>query len=108
MPEGKSRIRKGVRQQMNNNGNHSQSSAAIFDEQSSVPGVRTGRTRHLTTPIRTNGMMDAANPDVFAPPLTDTGSMPAFKYPFSLANKRVYQGGWSREVTERELPVSKD
>jgi oxalate decarboxylase len=53
-------------------------------------------------------MMDAANPDVFAPPLTDTGSMPAFKYPFSLANKRVYQGGWSREVTERELPVSKD
>jgi len=30
-----------------------------------------------------------------------------FKYPFSFANKRVYEGGWSREVTVRELPVSK-
>jgi oxalate decarboxylase len=30
-----------------------------------------------------------------------------FKYPFSLANKRVYEGGWSREITVRELPVSK-
>ena len=33
--------------------------------------------------------------------------MPAFKYPFSLSNKRVYEGGWSREVTVRELPVSR-
>jgi oxalate decarboxylase len=30
-----------------------------------------------------------------------------FKYPFSFAHKRVYEGGWSREVTVRELPVSK-
>jgi|SRR6185503_18594366 len=33
--------------------------------------------------------------------------VPTFKYPFSLANKRDYEGGWSREVTVRELPVSK-
>src|SRR6202040_2108041 len=33
--------------------------------------------------------------------------IPTFKYPFSLANKRVYDGGWSREITARELPVSK-
>jgi oxalate decarboxylase len=30
-----------------------------------------------------------------------------FQVPFSFANKRVYNGGWSREVTVRELPVSK-
>jgi oxalate decarboxylase len=30
-----------------------------------------------------------------------------FKYPFSFANKRTYEGGWSREVTVRELPISK-
>ena len=30
-----------------------------------------------------------------------------FKYPFSFANKRTYEGGWSREVTVRELAVSK-
>ena len=42
------------------------------------------------------------------PPSTDSKSLvPTFKYPFSLANKRVYEGGWSREVTVRELPVSK-
>jgi oxalate decarboxylase len=42
------------------------------------------------------------------PPGTDSKSLvPTFKYPFSLANKRTYEGGWSREVTVRELPVSK-
>jgi oxalate decarboxylase len=42
------------------------------------------------------------------PPSTDSKSLvQTFKYPFSFANKRVYDGGWSREVTVRELPVSK-
>ncbi len=42
------------------------------------------------------------------PPGTDSKSLVQnFKYPFSFANKRVYEGGWSREVTVRELPVSK-
>jgi oxalate decarboxylase len=85
------------------------SSVTTADErQWSVPGVRTGRTRHLTTPAPTNRVIDAANPDSFLPPLTDTGNMPTFKYPFSLGNKRVYEGGWSREVTQRELKISKD
>lgn len=34
--------------------------------------------------------------------------MPGFKFPFSLANKRVHHGGWSREVTARELPIAKE
>jgi oxalate decarboxylase len=29
-----------------------------------------------------------------------------FKYPFSFARKRLHEGGWSREVTVRELAVS--
>jgi oxalate decarboxylase len=41
-------------------------------------------------------------------PATDSKSLVQnFKYPFSFANKRTYKGGWSREVTVRELPVSK-
>lgn len=32
--------------------------------------------------------------------------MPQFKYPFSMAHKRLYDGGWSHEVTARELPIS--
>src|SRR2546422_1015863 len=48
------------------------------------------------------------NPDSMWPPGTASKSLVQnFKYPFSFANKRTYEGGWSREVTVRELPVSK-
>jgi oxalate decarboxylase len=53
-------------------------------------------------------VLDGQNPDSVWPPDTDSKSLVQnFKYPFSFANKRVYEGGWSREVTVRELPVSK-
>jgi oxalate decarboxylase len=68
--------------------------------------LRTGRS--ATDPGPTNAPADAQNPDSAWPPGTDSKSLvPTFKYPFSLANKRTYKGGWSREVTVRELPVSK-
>jgi oxalate decarboxylase len=38
---------------------------------------------------------------------TDAGGVQTFKYPFSFAHKRFQEGGWSREVTQRELAVSK-
>lgn len=61
-----------------------------------------------TDPGPANQPLDGQNPDSTWPPGTDSKSLvPTFKYPFSFANKRVYKGGWSREVTVRELPVSK-
>jgi len=64
--------------------------------------------RSTSDPGPGNPALDAQNPDSMWPPGTDSKSLiPPFKYPFSLANKRVYEGGWSREVTVRELPVSK-
>jgi oxalate decarboxylase len=61
-----------------------------------------------TDPGPANQPLDGQNPDSMWPPATDSKSLvQAFKYPFSFANKRVYDGGWSREVTVRELPVSK-
>jgi len=55
-----------------------------------------------------NRVLDGQNPDSMWLPSTDSKSLVQnFKYPFSFANKRVYEGGWSREVTVRELPVSK-
>jgi oxalate decarboxylase len=54
-----------------------------------------------------NVELDRHNPSAMIPPLTDAGAVPTFKYPFSLAHKRLYDGGWSHEVTVRELPVSK-
>ena len=48
-------------------------------------------------PGPTNAALDAQNPSSVAPPVTDAGSVPAFKYPFSLSHKRLHHGGWSRE-----------
>lgn len=63
---------------------------------------------HPTDPGPANQILDGQNPDSAWPPGTDSKSLvPTFKYPFSFANKRVYDGGWSREVTVRERPVSK-
>src|SRR5438132_3430141 len=61
-----------------------------------------------TDPGPTNQTLDGQSPDSIWPPATDSKSLVQnFKYPFSFANKRTYEGGWSREVTIRELPVSK-
>src|SRR3954454_14986196 len=67
-----------------------------------------GATGSLTDPGPPNATLDGQNSDSAWPPGTDSKSLvPTFKYPFSLANKRTYEGGWSREITVRELPVSK-
>src|SRR2546423_15501984 len=64
--------------------------------------------RSRTDPGPRNAELDGQNADSTWPPATDSKSLiPTFKYPFSLANKRAYRGGWSREITVRELPVSK-
>src|SRR3984957_19558945 len=63
--------------------------------------------RSSSAPGPGNPEIDAQNPHSFLPPPTDAGRGQAFKYPFGLAQKRMQEGGWSREVTVRELPVSK-
>lgn len=62
--------------------------------------------RSKSDPGPANSALEAQNPDSIMPPNTDYGGVPTFKYPFSFANKRMYEGGWSREVTVRELPVA--
>ncbi len=42
-----------------------------------------------------------------APP-TDNGTVKPFKYSFALSHKRIESGGWTRQVTARELPISTD
>ena len=48
------------------------------------------------------------NPDSNTPPPTDHGDMVPLWYSFDLVKKRVEEGGWTHEVTERVLPSSKD
>jgi oxalate decarboxylase len=56
----------------------------------------------------TNDVLEAQNLDSKLPPDSDAGAVETFKYPFSLAHKRLHEGGWSREVTVRELNIAKD
>jgi oxalate decarboxylase len=66
-----------------------------------------GYARRKSDPGPSNPEIDAQNSASFDPPETDAGGVPPFKYPFSFSHKRLHSGGWSREVTVRELPVSK-
>jgi oxalate decarboxylase len=54
-----------------------------------------------------NAALDAENPSSVWTLETDNGTVEPFKYSFSLAHKRIEPGGWTRQVTERELPISR-
>ncbi len=60
-----------------------------------------------TVPGPRNLPLAAENPDSERPPSTDNGNVIPFKYSFSLSRKRIESGGWTRQVTARDLPISK-
>src|SRR6201992_2878196 len=58
-------------------------------------------------PGENNTALDDENPSSVWSPETDNGTVEPFKYSFALAHKRIEDGGWTRQVTSRELPISK-
>src|ERR1700728_830293 len=54
-----------------------------------------------------NPGLEAQEPDSGYPPETDAGGQPPFKYSFALAHKRIEAGGWTRQMTVRDFPLSK-
>jgi oxalate decarboxylase len=59
-----------------------------------------------TDPGPRNLTRDRQNPDLLAPPATDSGTIPNLRFSFADAHNRLEPGGWAREVTRRELPVA--
>jgi oxalate decarboxylase len=55
-----------------------------------------------------NKAREAQEPFTLAPPRTDHGTLPNMKWSFADSHMRVEEGGWARETTVRELPVSKE
>jgi oxalate decarboxylase len=55
-----------------------------------------------------NELLRQANPQTFDPPTTDHGEVPNFWNSFSTAHRRIQEGGWSRQVTVADFPLSKD
>jgi oxalate decarboxylase len=51
-------------------------------------------------------MRDMENPDLLVPPVTDAGTIPNMRFSFSDTHMQLNHGGWSREVTVRELPIA--
>jgi oxalate decarboxylase len=61
-----------------------------------------------TDPGPRNLTRDRQNPDMLVPPSTDHGTLPNLRFSFSDAHMRLESGGWTRQVTVRELGISKD
>ncbi|MFF2908271.1 oxalate decarboxylase family bicupin [Paenibacillus sp. NPDC057934] len=75
------------------------------------------KSAHIPQPIRSDGagnvdngprdiLRDRQNPDMFVPPVTDNGLVPNLRFSFSDTHMQLNHGGWSREVTVRELPIA--
>ncbi len=69
-----------------------------------VRPIRDGRGAAILGP--TNPAREAENPDILVPPPTDQGSMPNLRWSFSDSRMRLEEGGWARQTTIRELPIS--
>lgn len=75
------------------------------DTATDVPQPKRG-DRGGTDPGPRNVERDRQNPDLLAAPDTDSGTVPNLRFSFSDAHNRLEQGGWAREVTQRELPIA--
>jgi oxalate decarboxylase len=81
------------------------------------PNHDNGKPFIVPQPVRSDGtggpdlgprdiMRDIENPDMLVPPVTDAGLLPNLKMSFSDTHMQLNHGGWSREITVRELPVA--
>ncbi|MEE8626627.1 MULTISPECIES: oxalate decarboxylase family bicupin [Methylobacterium] len=53
-----------------------------------------------------NPARQAQEPFTTLPPKTDHGTMPNLKWSFTDSHMRIEEGGWARQTTTRELPIS--
>jgi oxalate decarboxylase len=74
-------------------------------------------TESLGNPLRDKSASDPGpenvplrdeNPNAFLPPRTDHGEVQTFWNSFGTAHRRIQEGGWSRQVTVADFPISKD
>ncbi len=71
--------------------------------------VAEGRTDHSAdNPGPVDKQLQGLNTSSNVPPATDHGDVKPFWYSFELAHRRIQEGGWTRQVTEKDIPQSKD
>ena len=88
------------------------SAASVFTISAAAqtrPEQLAGRTgNNASDPGPENKVLLGENPSSNHPPFTDHGNPGPIWYSFDLAPKRLQGGGWTHQVTQRELPSSKD
>ncbi len=68
-----------------------------------------GEQNHsASNPGPINKVLAGMNPSSDLPPITDRGVIVPIWYSFDLTHRRIQDGGWTRQVTARELPSSQD
>jgi oxalate decarboxylase len=71
--------------------------------------VLKGEQNHsASNPGPVNKILAGANPSSNLPPITDRGDTAPIWYSFDLTHRRIQDGGWTRQVTAKELPSSQD
>ncbi len=66
------------------------------------------RDKSVTDTGPENKPVRDVSPNAFLPPDTDHGEVQTFWSSFSSAHRRIQEGGWSRQVTVEDFPISKD
>lgn len=51
---------------------------------------------------------DRENPDMLVPPETDHGTIANLRFSYADSHQRLEEGGWTHEITNREIPASED
>jgi oxalate decarboxylase len=83
------------------------SSAAAQTSETAVQPSRAAGTGG-TDPGPQDPIRSRENPSILNPPKTDSGTLPNLRFSFADAHMRQESGGWTRQITERELGVSKN
>ena len=76
--------------------------------QTRAEALKGERNHSASNPGPINRAIAGMTPNSDMPPVTDRGVIMPIWYSFDLTHRRIQDGGWTRQVTARELPSSQD
>jgi oxalate decarboxylase len=80
--------------------------ASLGDPDMPAQGAVNASPGALRDPGPQNPALASQFPNSVSPPATDVGDLPEFWASFNNAQKRIQSGGWARQVTQADFPIS--
>src|ERR1700692_5095959 len=86
----------------------SAASAGTFGNPDEPPegAINAKNPASVTDPGPQNPAIRDQLPSAFSPPPTDVGGMPQIWSSFNTVQRRIQNGGWARQVTQRDFAIS--